>query len=238
MDATNTTKPHGSGAPPDRKRETLERLLREARKAIADKGLAQARIEDIARAAGVTKQLVYHYFGSKEQLFASVLDDSAQVLQADLLRLDLDALAPTEALRVLLGHLADQYRVDPDLSALAQESFRQHQHHTGHVNRFTSLVPTLIRLTEGILGRGVAAGEFRAGTDARLFLAAAALLVTGGYTSPYVVSTLAGFDTASAQGAAAWREHAIEFALAALRPSFISPLCPPLGRPLSASPAR
>lgn len=233
MDATNPTNPQDRGAPaaagPERKRETLERLLRAARKAIADKGLSEARIEDIARAAGVTKQLIYHYFGSKEQLFASVLDDSAQVLQADLLRLDLDALAPTEAMRVLLGHLADQYRVDPDLSALAQESFRQHLHQAGHVNRFTGLVPTLVRLTEGILGRGVAAGEFRAGTDARLFLAAAALLVTGGYTSRYVVSTMAGFDTASAQGAATWREHAIDVAMAVLRPSS--------SVPISASPA-
>lgn len=216
MTPPDTIGPDGNTPSPARKRETLTRLLREARHAFSDKGLADARIEDIARAAGVTKQLVYHYFGSKEQLFASVLDVSAQDLLADLLTLELDELAPTDALRMLLGHLFDQYRSDPELSALAQESFRRHQHHAGHVNRFAGLVPTLLHLTERILQRGVAAGEFRPGADARLFIAAAALLVTGGFTSRYVVSTVTGFDTAAPEGMAIWRGYAIDFALAAL----------------------
>ena len=65
-------------ASPSRKRATIGRLLKEARQAFSEKGLAGARVDDIARAAGVTKQLVYHYFNSKDQLFASVLDESAQ----------------------------------------------------------------------------------------------------------------------------------------------------------------
>lgn len=200
---------------PSRKRETLTRLLREARRAFSDKGLADTRIDDIARAAGVTKQLVYHYFGSKEQLFASVLDESAQELLADLLTLELDHLPPTQALRLLLGHLFDQYRADPELSALAQESFRLHQHHAGHTNRFTGLVPTLVHLMGGILQRGAASGEFTPGIDARLFTAAAGLLVTGGFTSRYIVSTVAGFDTTAPAGMDAWRDYSIDFVLAA-----------------------
>ena len=73
---------HDEAATPSRKRATLARLLKEARLAFSEKGLAGARVDDIARAAGVTKQLVYHYFQSKEQLFASVLDESAQDLLA------------------------------------------------------------------------------------------------------------------------------------------------------------
>ncbi|MEY2892387.1 MAG: hypothetical protein RJA98_2295 [Pseudomonadota bacterium] len=202
---------------PSRKRETLTRLLREARRAFSAHGLANTRVDDIARAAGITKQLVYHYFGSKEQLFASVLDESTQELLADLLTLELDHLPPTPALRLLLAHLFEQYRADPALSALAQESFRLHQHHAGHANRFTGLVPTLLRLTGSILARGVASGEFTPGVAPRMFLAAAGLLVTGGFNSRYVVSTLAGFDTSAPEGMDRWRDHAIDFALAAVR---------------------
>ena len=56
-----------------RKRQTLARVLKEARQAFSARGLAGARIDDIARAAGVTKQLVYHYFSSKEQDRKSVV---------------------------------------------------------------------------------------------------------------------------------------------------------------------
>ena len=40
-----------------------------ARAAFAEGGLEGARVDDIARRAGINKQLVYHYFGSKDGLF-------------------------------------------------------------------------------------------------------------------------------------------------------------------------
>ena len=64
------------------KRDTLDRLLASARENFALKGLDGARIEDIAREAGVTKQLVYHYYGSKASLFSTVLEDvSTQIME-------------------------------------------------------------------------------------------------------------------------------------------------------------
>jgi AcrR family transcriptional regulator len=46
-------------------------LLRSAREIFAAKGYAAASTEDIARAAGVSKSLVFRHFGSKAGLFAS-----------------------------------------------------------------------------------------------------------------------------------------------------------------------
>jgi AcrR family transcriptional regulator len=131
---------------PSRKRATISRVLKEARHAFSEKGLAGARVDDIARAAGVTKQLVYHYFDSKEQLFVSVLDESAQDVLADLLALELDHLSPVDALRAFLQHAFDQYRLDPTLGSLAQESLRFHEHNTNSVqrNRFVDLAPALV----------------------------------------------------------------------------------------------
>lgn len=226
---TMPTPPHDSESPtsPSRKRATLARLLKEARQAFSEGGLAGARVDDIARAAGVTKQLVYHYFSSKEDLFASVLDESAQDVLADLLALELDHLPPTDALRVLLEHSFDQYRTDPTLSALAQESLRLHEHQAGHRNRFIVLAPILVNLMDRILRRGAASGEFVQGVDARMFCAASGLLTTGGFTSRYIVSTLAGFDTTSPEGASAWRKYSVDFVLATVlageRPSLERP---------------
>jgi AcrR family transcriptional regulator len=201
---------------PSKKRATITRLLKEARQAFSEKGLAGARVDEIARAAGVTKQLVYHYFSSKEELFASVLDESAQDVLADLLALELDHLPPTEALRVLLEHAFDQYRSDPTLGPLAQEGLRFHEHNTAHRVRFTDIAPALVTQMERILRRGAASGEFQPGVDARLFCAASALVTTGGFTNRYTVSAVAGFDTTSPEGIAVWRQFSVDFVLASI----------------------
>ncbi|CAN5335246.1 TetR/AcrR family transcriptional regulator [soil metagenome] len=201
---------------PSKKRATIARLLKEARQAFSEKGLAGARVDDIARAAGVTKQLVYHYFSSKEELFASVLDASAQDVLADLLALELDHLSPTIALRVLLEHAFDQYRSDPSLGPLAQEGLRFHEHNVAHRIRFADIAPVLVTQMDRILRRGAASGEFQQGVDARLFCAVSALATTGGFTNRYIVSALAGFDTTSPVGIAAWRQFSVDFVLAAI----------------------
>jgi len=90
-------------------------LLKVARAAFAAHGLAGARVDDIARTASVTKQLVYYYFNSKEQLFACVLDESAEENIAALLALDFDHLTPREALRAALNQAFDHYRDDSAL---------------------------------------------------------------------------------------------------------------------------
>jgi len=50
-------------------------LLKAARAAFAEGGLEGARVDDIARRAGINKQLVYHYFGSKDALYTAVIEE-------------------------------------------------------------------------------------------------------------------------------------------------------------------
>lgn len=58
----------------DPKREII---LRHARRAFATEGYAGARIEPIARDAGVSTATIYALFDGKEELFAAVIDDAA-----------------------------------------------------------------------------------------------------------------------------------------------------------------
>jgi AcrR family transcriptional regulator len=55
---------------------TKERLLEAATAEFAAHGIAGARVDRIAAAARANKQLIYAYFGSKEQLFDAVLATS------------------------------------------------------------------------------------------------------------------------------------------------------------------
>jgi len=54
-----------------------------ARQLFAERGFAETGIDDIGAAAGVTGPAVYHYFRTKHELFAAVLDElTAEVVVA------------------------------------------------------------------------------------------------------------------------------------------------------------
>src|SRR6267378_3795189 len=52
---------------------TQQRLFKAAFREFAAKGFAGARVDVIARRAGINKRMLYHYFGDKEGLFRQVL---------------------------------------------------------------------------------------------------------------------------------------------------------------------
>jgi AcrR family transcriptional regulator len=206
--------PASAKAPPN-KRDTLKRIAAAARREFAARGLAEARVDDIAQAAGVTKQLVYHYFRSKEELFACVLDESSAQAMDALLALELDHLPPREALRALLDRMLLPYH-DEELRALAQEGIRYHETHTTPRNSFTGMAPQLSEKMRATLARGIASGAFRADIDADLLLAMAALATTSAYVNRYTVATLAGLDVAGGTGTDTWRRFAVAFVLSAV----------------------
>ena len=55
------------------KKERKERIMSEAMALFAVKGLSGTKISDIASAAGISQGLMYHYFGSKEDLFVELI---------------------------------------------------------------------------------------------------------------------------------------------------------------------
>lgn len=71
---------------------TRERILTEAREIFQRKGLAGARMQEIADAVGINKAMLHYYFDSKERLFSAIFEESAamlltvigRVLEADL----------------------------------------------------------------------------------------------------------------------------------------------------------
>src|ERR1700712_840448 len=63
----------------DARTENQSRILQVAIREFAQKGLAGARVAEIAEQAGVNKQLLYYYFGSKEGLYSAVLGSVVSV---------------------------------------------------------------------------------------------------------------------------------------------------------------
>src|SRR5690349_18157807 len=88
--------PTKSSPPSSRRRvpraEREEAMLEAAGLAFADHGFHRASMDAIATAAGISKPMLYSYFGSKEGLYAAYIERSGQALLTALRN-----AAPTEA---------------------------------------------------------------------------------------------------------------------------------------------
>ncbi|MDD3894489.1 MAG: TetR/AcrR family transcriptional regulator [Syntrophomonadaceae bacterium] len=75
-------------------------------KVFSQKGFHEARMEEIAVAAGIGKGTIYEYFSSKSQLFQEIMSVSVNSYYENLAAKDLNALPFRERIQLLLtGHL-------------------------------------------------------------------------------------------------------------------------------------
>src|SRR5947209_2626148 len=80
--------------PPKLSNDRALRIVVAARDEFARRGLAGARVEQIARRAGVNKQLLFYYYHSNRGLFQAVLAEAAGELEAALSNLALPSGVP------------------------------------------------------------------------------------------------------------------------------------------------
>lgn len=95
-----------------------ERILQAATRAFAVGGFDGARVEVIAGAAGLNKQLIYHYFGSKDELFTAVLERAYRGLREAEAALPLQGLRADEAIMKLVEFTWNFYQANPDFIRL------------------------------------------------------------------------------------------------------------------------
>ncbi|MEW2398531.1 TetR family transcriptional regulator [Streptomyces sp. NPDC046862] len=102
--------PPGSPAP-RRSDATRNAILAAARERFAADGYERATIRAIARDARIDPSMVMRYYGSKERLFATVLD-------IDLRLPEPKGLDPREVGEVLVGHFVDLWDENEALTAM------------------------------------------------------------------------------------------------------------------------
>lgn len=157
-----------AAAPKPRTRDaeaTKARILDAAKREFAKNGLGGARVDVIAEKARANKRMIYHYFESKEGLFQTILENAYVDIRTAEQKLNLDHLAPEEALERLVRFTWDYYLKNPEFLTLVNS---ENLHRAKHLKKsevvkvysrkFVSMVKT-------ILDRGVEAGVFRAGVD-------------------------------------------------------------------------
>lgn len=139
-----------------------EEILKAALAVFGEKGFARARLDDVARKAGVSKGTLYLYFDSKDSLFREMVRTTkGPALAQGEAWLDAHHGTAREALEHLMRRMW-QIMAEPDqaaLSRLVQSEIRNFP----ELARFYFEEVTLRarRLLERVLKRGAATGEFR-----------------------------------------------------------------------------
>jgi TetR/AcrR family transcriptional regulator len=206
--------------PPQRRdpEGTRRKLLAAAKQEFANKGLAGARVNAIAASARLNKQLVYHYFGSKEKLYVAVLEEAYASFRAREAELPTRKLEPEEAVMRLAALLFDSFHdLRDEVALIADENIRQARHVRASA-RIKQLHQPLILMMEDIVKRGERKGVFRLGIDPiRLFILL--LSLSSVYVSnKHTLSAVFDRDLGDPREMSEWRIFVTEFVLSALRP--------------------
>lgn len=142
-----------------------QQILDAAFHEFGDRGLAGARLDDIAKRAGVAKGTIYLYFPNKEALFREMVRTTLvdAIAAAEARR---DEAGPDDSATVMLRQLGTAWwaflRTDRVLTL--------HRLVTGELRQFPDLMAFYAeeviargrQLVSGIIARGVQRGEFRA----------------------------------------------------------------------------
>lgn len=155
---------------------TRTRILHTAAKQFAEHGLSGGRVEAIAATAGVNIRMIYHHFGSKQELYLAVLDNAYLGLREQELRLDYSALAPLQGLLRLFEFLHAHFAAHPELIRLMTGENLLHAAYLKRSTQVATRSSPVIALIADLLRRGEANGEIRRGIDPlQLYVAMVAL---------------------------------------------------------------
>jgi AcrR family transcriptional regulator len=99
--------------------ERREQIERSATELFASRGYAATTVEEITRAAGVTKPMLYRHFESKQELCIGLLERYRdELVSAPLARFDPEAVDRREHLTAMIGAWLDHARANPAATRL------------------------------------------------------------------------------------------------------------------------
>jgi len=151
----------GERAPEKRRRALLDSAIEE----FSTFGLGGARVDRIADRAHTNKAMVYHYFGSKDELYLAAL----RAIYADIRNaeaaLELDPDRPAEAISRLVEFTFRYYIEHPGFVRLINTENLHGASHLKGTQNMTELNRTILDQLGTILDRGVEQGVFRPGID-------------------------------------------------------------------------
>ncbi len=144
---------------------TMAEILAVATREFAAKGLAGARVDEIADATRTSKRMIYYYFGSKEGLYLKVLENAYGFTRETEARFHLADLDPVTALKTLVGVTYDHHRDNEDFIRLVMTENMERGAYLRQSGVIQKLNTPAIEAIRDIYERGRALRVFREGLD-------------------------------------------------------------------------
>jgi TetR/AcrR family transcriptional regulator len=200
-----------------RPEESRAAILQAAIREFSREGVAGARTDAIARAAGVNKALLYYYFKDKETLYSAVLDQVFGGLTQSIENALSSNLPPREKLLAYVGAHFDYIASHPNYPRITQgEMMRAARGKAPHLERIARqyFVP-LFRKVARVIEEGQAAGEFRP-VDPMHFVPSMIAVIVFHFINAPVFRVVGGTDPFAPELVAARRAAVLDFISAAL----------------------
>jgi AcrR family transcriptional regulator len=161
--------PSRQSAAAARRRAREQQILAETRRLFDESGVRDAQIDDIARAVGINRAIIYRHFSGKEELFALAVESYLEELRGRLEQAAAEHPAdPTTRLRAVVGAFVDYGLEYPAFIDCAQTLMRRpgpellEQVSEGALLRLGRAITSCLRTLTETLDEGVASGEFTA----------------------------------------------------------------------------
>jgi AcrR family transcriptional regulator len=195
---------------------TEEKIVEAARKVFTKKGLAGARMQDIADEAGINKALLHYYFRSKEKLFEKIFEEAStkmfEMMNKVIDDINLNIFQKIEAF--VEGHISTEI-ANPYIPAFLMNEAHQNP---AFVEKF--LKPKMILPQKLVMQiqEAINLGQIKPMNPVQLFLSMMSLSAF-----PFVAKPLfqIGFNIPEEHFSALMeqrKKHVIEFIMAAIKP--------------------
>ena len=188
----------------------MAEILTVARQEFSEKGLAGARIDEIAAATRTSKRMIYYYFGSKEGLYLRVIEEAYRRVRAHEATYQLDDLPPEDALRRLVGGTFDHHHANQDYIRLVMNENIQRGAFIRQSKVLRQLNAPAIEEIRRLYARGLEQGIFRAGLDPVDIHATISALAFFNVANQHTFGSMFNFDTQQGQGLLTRRDNIIE----------------------------
>jgi AcrR family transcriptional regulator len=142
---------------------TINHIIDIATVEFVEKGLAGARIDEIAGKA--TKRKIYYYFEGKEELYRAVLERAYRQVRASESAVDIEAGTAVEALRSLIEHEVRYHSQHPELVRLVMNENILRGEQIKQIKGLPEGNRKALDILARIIARGEAEGSFRLGIN-------------------------------------------------------------------------
>jgi AcrR family transcriptional regulator len=143
------------------RRERKAQIVEAARRVFAERGFHSTKMSDIAQLAGVSQGTLYHYFGSKDDLFLALLSTWDERLEGVVKGLPDSPTTASEKLWMMNQVGLAFLREDEELLPVIIEFWAYALRNPEAAASFRSLFETMQRSCAAIVEEGIANGEFK-----------------------------------------------------------------------------